>query len=81
MPVVSVSLSETGYEGYVSIPKGERSRCINKLLKEYALKSNWTVRNGEHLTVNEVFERQRFMQQTIETAHKEIKALKKELKG
>jgi len=43
MPVVSVSLSEIGYEGYKSIPMGLRSKLVDKLLREYALKSNSVV--------------------------------------
>lgn len=37
MPVVTVSLCEVGYEGYARIPKGQRSRVVNRMLKEYAL--------------------------------------------
>jgi hypothetical protein len=37
MPVVTVSLCEIGYEGYARIPKGQRSRVVNRMLKEYAL--------------------------------------------
>ena len=37
MPVVTVSLCEVGYEGYKDIPKGQRSRVVNRMLKEYAL--------------------------------------------
>jgi len=43
MPVVSVSLSEIGYDGYKSIPMGLRSKLVDKLLREYALKSQSVV--------------------------------------
>jgi len=43
MPVVSVSLSEIGFEGYKSIPKGLRSKLVDKLLREYDLKSHSVV--------------------------------------
>ena len=37
MPVVSVSLTEIGYEGYKELPKGQRSRYIDRMLRDYAL--------------------------------------------
>jgi len=80
MPVVSVSLSDMGYEGYSNLPKGSRSRIIDKLLRDYALKSNYTVHHGEHMSVQQVFERQKYLEITIETFGKQITALKKELK-
>jgi len=80
MPVVSVSLSEMGYEGYVSISKGDRSRCIDKLLCDYALKRNWTVRKGEHMSVQQVFERQKYLEVTLELYREKIEAFEKELK-
>jgi len=80
MPTVSISLSEIGYEGYMSISKGMRSKCIDKLLREYALKSNWTVRNGEHMTVKQVFERQKYLEMTLASYAEKITDLKKELK-
>jgi len=69
-----------GYEGYSNLPKGSRSRIIDKLLRDYALKSNYTVHNGEHMSVQQVFERQKYLEITIETFGKKIRALKKELK-
>jgi len=80
MPVVSVSLSDMGYEGYANLPKGSRSRVIDKLLRDYALKSNFTVHHGEHMSVQQVFERQKYLEMTIETFGQTIKDLKKELK-
>jgi len=69
-----------GYEGYSNLPKGSRSRIIDKLLRDYALKSNYTVHHGEHMSVQQVFERQKYLEITIETFGKQITALKKELK-
>jgi len=40
MPAITASLSETGYEGYVSIPKGMRSKVIDKMLRDYALEDD-----------------------------------------
>jgi hypothetical protein len=42
MPNVSVSLSESAYEGYKSIPKGERSRVASKAF----LAHNHAAHNG-----------------------------------
>lgn len=80
MPVVSVSLSEIGYEGYTSLTKGKRSKVIDKLLREYALKRSYTVFEGEHISVQEVFERQKHLEERIEYQFEQIVALKKELK-
>jgi hypothetical protein len=43
MPVVSISLSEIGYNGYTNIPKGLRSKLVDKLLREYDLRSHSVV--------------------------------------
>jgi len=80
MPVVSVSLSEIGYEGYASISKGTRSKVIDRLLRDFALKRAMTVHQGEHMSVQQVFERQKYLEMTIETYGKQIAELKKELK-
>jgi len=40
MPVVSVSLSEVGYEGYKELPKGRRSMMIDRMLRDWALDSH-----------------------------------------
>jgi len=80
MPTVSISLSEIGYEGYMSISKGMRSKCVDKLLREYALKSAFTVRNGEHMSIQQVFERQKYLEMTLASQMEKISALKKELK-
>lgn len=80
MPTVSVSLSDIGYEGYTSISKGTRSKVIDRLLRDFALKRAMTVHHGEHMSVQQVFERQKYLEMTIETYGKQIKDLKKELK-
>jgi len=80
MPVVSVSLSETGYEGYTSLTKGLRSKIIDRMLCDYALKRAHTVINEEHLSVHDVMKRQFHFTQTMQQSQDEIKRLKAELK-
>lgn len=80
MPVVSVSLSEVGYEGYKELPKGKRSEYIDRMLRDYALSRHTvTPRPGEseRLTVKEVLERQQFLEQTINTLNEELKEARK----
>jgi len=64
----------------MSISKGMRSKCVDKLLREYALKSAYTVRNGEHMSIQQVFERQKYLEMTLASQFEKITALKKELK-
>jgi hypothetical protein len=78
MPVVSVSLSERGFEGYTSLTKGLRSRIIDKLLCEYALKRTYTVINEEHLSVHDVMKRQFHFKETMQQSQDEINKLRQE---
>jgi len=82
MPVVSVSLSEIGYDGYKSIPMGLRSKLVDKLLREYALKSqSVTLPFADRaISVAQVLENQSKMALTMACYVDEIKMLKKELK-
>jgi len=80
MPTVSVSLSDIGYEGYASISKGSRSKIIDKMLRDYALKRAYTVINEEHLSVHDVMERQFHFTKTMQQRQDEIDTLKAELK-
>jgi len=80
MPVVSVSLSETGYEGYRSLTKGLRSKIIDRMLCDYALKRAHTVINEEHLSVHDVMKKQFHFTQTMQQSQDEIRSLKAELK-
>lgn len=73
MPAITASLSETGYEGYVSIPKGMRSKVIDKMLRDYALKRTHIYREFEgQISVQEVLDRQKKMEQTIETLYQQL---------
>jgi|TARA_R100000049_G_C1878119_1_gene35457 hypothetical protein len=76
MPVVSVSLSEVGWEGYKALPRGKRSQMIDKMLREYALDHQRTVMGQEALSVKEVLERQKYLETTNQTLNEEIKRLK-----
>jgi len=82
MPVVSVSLSEIGYDGYKSIPKGLRSKLVDKLLREYDLKSHSVVLPfaDRAISIQEVLEMQGRMQQSAESQGQLISKLKLELK-
>jgi len=82
MPVVSVSLSEIGYDGYKSIPMGLRSKLVDKLLREYALKSqSVTLPFADRaVSVHSVLENQANMVATIASYAEQIEQLKKELK-
>jgi len=82
MPVVSVSLSEIGYDGYKSIPMGLRSKLVDKLLREYALKSHSVVLPfaDRAISISEVLEMQGRMQQSAESQSQLVAKLKLELK-
>lgn len=84
MPAITASLSEVGYEGYRAIPKGMRSKVIDRMLRDYALKRTHVLTEFEHMSVQDVLDRQKFMQISMETFQDEIKTLKeenKQLKG
>lgn len=79
MPVVSVSLSKVGYDGYDSLPRGQRSRIIDKMLREYALdrvRIMAPYEDKNYLTVKEVLDRQTKLETTISTLMDENKRLK-----
>jgi len=87
MPAITASLTEAGYEGYVSIPKGNRSRVIDKLLQEFALNrakirygspGNYTEPTGK--TVTQVLEDNKYLEQCLVAADKELERLTKEAK-
>jgi hypothetical protein len=80
MPVVSISLSEIGYNGYTNIPKGLRSKLVDKLLREYDLKSHSVVLPfaDRAISVDQVMENQGKMQQTLESQAQIIGILKTE---
>jgi hypothetical protein len=80
MPAITASLSEVGYEGYVSIPKGMRSKVIDTMLRDYALKRTHVLTSFEKMSVQDVLDRQKFMQISMETFQDEIKTLKEENK-
>jgi hypothetical protein len=82
MPVVSISLSEIGYNGYTNIPKGLRSKLVDKLLREYDLKSQSVVLPfaDRAMSVHQVMENQGKLQQTLESQAQIIGVLKDELR-
>lgn len=80
MPVVSVSLSEVGYEGYKELPKGKRSEYIDRMLRDYALERHTVMpRPGdtERLSVKQVLDRQQYLEQTIRTLNEELTEARK----
>ena len=81
MPAITASLSEVGYEGYVSIPKGMRSKVIDGLLRGYALK-HARIKHVElgSISVQEVLDKQKFMEMSLNTNYEEITMLKEENK-
>ena len=81
MPVVSVSLSEIGFEGYKSIPKGLRSKLVDKLLREYALKSQSVVLpfGDRAVSVQSVMENHGKMSASLKSQGQVIRKLKEEL--
>jgi hypothetical protein len=81
MPAITASLSEVGYEGYVSIPKGMRSKVIDGLLRGYALKHT-RIKHVElgSISVQEVLDKQKFMEMSLNTNYEEITMLKEENK-
>ncbi len=76
MPVVSVSLTDVGYEGYKSIPIGRRSRRIDKMLREFALEHH----HVQGRSVKEIGEMQVNLKAMIASQNKTIEALEKSLK-
>jgi len=81
MPAITASLTETGYEGYTSIPKGMRSKVIDKMLRDYALARTHVYREFEgQISVQEVLNREKTQAISMKTLNKEIKRLKEELK-
>jgi len=75
MPVVSVSLSEVGYEGYKELPKGRRSRYIDRMLRDYALDHH----HVKGRSVREIGEMQVNLKAMIESLQQENKKLKEQL--
>ena len=80
MPVVSVSLSEVGWEGYKALPRGKRSQMIDKMLREYALDHQRTVMHQESLSVREVLTRQKDLEERLHLQYQEIQKLRKKVK-
>ena len=87
MPVVTVSLCEVGYDGYKSIQKGNRSRIVNKFLKEHSLKNSYKYVYDPNkmndrfdvpikLTALEVYQKQEHLERTLQTLWEENKRLK-----
>jgi len=73
MPAITASLTETGYEGYKSIPKGMRSKVIDKMLRDYALKKVHVYREMEgQVSVQEILNREDKMIQTIKTLYEQL---------
>jgi antitoxin component HigA of HigAB toxin-antitoxin module len=73
MPAITASLSETGYEGYKSIPKGMRSKVIDKMMRDYALKKTHVYREMEgQVSVQEVLNREQYHLQTIKTLYQQL---------
>jgi len=81
MPAITASLTEVGYEGYASIPKGMRSKVIDELLRGYALKRT-RIKHVElgSISVQEVLDRQKYMKISLNTFQEEIRTLKEEIK-
>jgi len=81
MPSITASLTEVGYEGYASIPKGMRSKVIDELLRGYALKRTRIkhVALGS-ISVQEVLDRQKYMKISLNTFQEEIRTLKEEIR-
>jgi len=76
MPVVSVSLSEVGYEGYKELPKGRRSRMIDRMLRDYALDHHHMPTSMGRKSVREIGEMQVNLKAMIASLQKENKKLK-----
>jgi hypothetical protein len=73
MPAITASLTDVGYEGYKSIPKGMRSKVIDKMLRDYALKKVHVYREMEgQISVQEVLNREKKMIQTIKTLYEQL---------
>jgi hypothetical protein len=81
MPAITASLSETGYEGYTSIPKGMRSKVIDRLLRDYALDRVHIYREQVgQVSVKEVLDKQEFLEMSLQTGYQELRDLKEELR-
>jgi len=77
MPAITASLSETGYEGYTSIPKGMRSKVIDKMLRDYALQKTHVYREQMgQMSVQEVLDKQQYLEISLQTAREELRELK-----
>jgi hypothetical protein len=81
MPAITASLSKVGYEGYESIPKGQRSKVIDKILRDYALKRTHVIIEGRgQLSVMEVLDRQKNYEAIQANYLEQIMTLREELK-
>jgi hypothetical protein len=77
MPAITASLSETGYEGYKAIPKGMRSKMIDRLLRDYALKKTTIYREQVgQVSVQEVLDKQQYLEISLQAAYQELRNLK-----
>jgi hypothetical protein len=77
MPAITASLSKTGYEGYTSIPKGMRSKVIDRLLRDYALKKATIYREQVgQVSVQEVLDKQQYLEISLQAAYQELRELK-----
>ena len=84
MPSITASLSEAGYEGYRTIPKGMRSQVIDRMLRDYALnRHHITPQPGdfEKLTVQQALDKIEFTKKSLATLFEENRELKKKLRG
>lgn len=77
MPAITASLSEIGYEGYVSIPKGMRSKVIDKMLRDYALKKTMIYREQVgQMSVQQVLDQREQDLTSLKTLQQENKLLR-----
>jgi len=77
MPAITASLSEIGYEGYVSIPKGMRSKVIDKMLRDYALKKTMIYREQVgQMSVQQVLDQREQDLISMKTLQEENKLLR-----
>ena len=76
MPVVSVSLTDVGYEGYKELPKGQRSRYIDRMLRDYALDHHHVTDSTGRRSIREIGEMQVNLKAMIASLQKENKALR-----
>jgi len=80
MPAITASLSEVGYEGYKTIPKGMRSKAIDTMLRDYALNRTHVRTEFERLSVQEVLDRQKNYEAIQANYLEQIMTLREELK-